>query len=673
MKARTLTLAKLALACMLAALPACAKEQYEHIAALSPKTAGEKGVNTMQNDGVKPRLLDDYITQEQDFYEFLKKNHPLFDYEKRGDIVGKYHYSDRMEEFVDFGGGPNYANKIGEERVAMTYRLGMESILDYPNKFVGPKKCGECHPAQYRAWERSRHSKVIRFPHEIEEAPQGLKAPMYNSLATILPEGIEPSDVFAIVGTPRTKYGFIDKYLVRGTYHVRGGKLSDKTGKIVAGGNQFSRLWAENLTPEMAKKIRAFSPDFPVEMSEFGDNGSLVWGLNSYGAKFEKSFMFQPASSYCEVCHSFKFDFTSKEDFFAALGNADELQKHAISKGIGCEECHGAGAHLYGARGAGMASNCERCHQRFAFNEVDAANSPDKPFNAYFKSACPSCGTEGAQLYSSAHYDKGMRCSTCHDPHEVTKNDWKDGWTRTGLKKTCQDCHEVQASFFKAGGPHAKDSCTGCHMPNMMSCENFAAVQNPDKGGFDNVRASHIWKIDVSPTKKTINPPPGQPRDPMNVKGWAFDRNEQGRFFLDLMWSCARTSFSDADLVEPGASGCHSPVQSTLPDKLKFTAQEDIFDIVQAWQMPVKEGYEEMKKRFSKLDRALANAQDLSIEQKSRIFTLAKQAEAIKERLEKDGSWGVHGPNYAQKIVAEALVYLQHADMILREGHKAAK
>ncbi|WHN16584.1 hypothetical protein QMK15_00175 [Campylobacter jejuni] len=127
-----------------------------------------------------------------------------------------------------------------------------------------------------------------------------------------------------------------------------------------------------------------------------------------------------------------------------------------------------------------------------------------------------------------------MRCSTCHDPHEVTFNDWKDGYTKVELKKTC----------------------TACHMLNMMSCENFGAVQNPDKDGFDNVRASHIWKIKVDKTAKTLNPPEGKERSP-KTPGWTIARDDDGRFFLDLMWACGRTSFSDPNLMDPGASGCH--------------------------------------------------------------------------------------------------------------------
>lgn len=50
-------------------------------------------------------------------------------------------------------------------------------------------------------------------------------------------------------------------------------------------------------------------------MEQFGGNGSQVWGTNSYAAQYRKNMLFQPASSYCETCHSFKFDFKSKEEF----------------------------------------------------------------------------------------------------------------------------------------------------------------------------------------------------------------------------------------------------------------------------------------------------------------------------------------------------------------------
>ncbi|MEF3269428.1 multiheme c-type cytochrome, partial [Campylobacter jejuni] len=86
---------------------------------------------------------------------------PMFKYEKEGRIVGKYAISDREEEYVEFSNGPTFAQQNNLAHTSVTYRVGRESILDFPNKFVGPKKCGECHPAQYKAWERSRHAKTV--------------------------------------------------------------------------------------------------------------------------------------------------------------------------------------------------------------------------------------------------------------------------------------------------------------------------------------------------------------------------------------------------------------------------------------------------------------------------------------------------------------------------------
>ena len=92
----------------------------------------------------------------------------------------------------------------------------MESILDLPNKFVGAKKCGECHPMQYEKWSRSRHAMVVRFPDEMVEIPdKDLTKGLYGTQASVLPPGITPDAVFAIIGTPRTKYGFLDAWLVR--------------------------------------------------------------------------------------------------------------------------------------------------------------------------------------------------------------------------------------------------------------------------------------------------------------------------------------------------------------------------------------------------------------------------------------------------------------------------
>ena len=602
------------------------------------------------HDESGPRTLHGYVQQERKFYDYLLKNHPIFKYEKDGRLVGKYTISDREEEFVEFGGGKDYKDATGRD-AAITYRLPGLSILDLPGGFVGSKKCGECHPMQYEKWLKSRHNLVVRFPDEMVEIPgKDLTKTLYSD-AAVLPPGITPDAVYAIIGTPRTKYGFLDAWLVRGTYHVEGGLLKDGTGTLVAGGNQHSRTWAQHLTPEVAKQIKEWIPTFPTKLEEFGDSASKQWGMTSYGAKNRKSMMFQPASAYCEVCHSFKFDFKSEDELIAALGKPEELRKHTINKGISCEECHGAGAHLVGARGAGTPSNCERCHQRFQWLK-DQKDMGTGAFNAYFKSNCPSCGTEGAQSFFTAHKEKGMSCNTCHDPHEVTMNDWREMTTTPALKKQCEDCHEGQKAFFTKNELHGANKCSSCHMPTMMSCENFAAIQYPDFAGFDAVRTSHIWRIKVDETAKTIV------KGPEAGSKMRLAKDKDGKPFVDLMWSCGRTTWSDDDLEQTG--GCHSPIRTKAKERLQFRSQKQVYDVVVKWQKPVKDGVAEVKATLAKAGTAILAAKAPAAKL-AQAQTMLNQADAILQAIAKDGSSGVHAPKYTLQKVQEAKLLAQGA------------
>ena len=623
----------------------------------------------LQTKGVK--TLQDYVVQEKELWEFLFNNHPVFKYAEEGRIKGVYKVSTRGSEFFGEGNAQKYT-KVGgfTKPQASQYRLAAKSILDYPNKFVGPERCGECHAIQYQKWKRSRHAQTIRFPGEHKEYGNDYKKKQYNGQASILPDGITEDMIYATVGTPRTKMGYIDAWLVRGSYHVRDGLLRDGTGTVVAGGNQFSRGWAEWLTPERAKELQKVIPDFPTTMKEMGGSASHQWGMTSYGSKYEKEFLFQPASSYCEVCHAFKFDFKDKKEFFAALGNPKELQKHTISRGIACEECHGAGGHLVGAESNGFQSNCERCHQRSNFIAEDVVDGKiEKGMNAKTKSSCPSCGTEGSQMMMSKHYEKGMRCVTCHDPHEVTSNDWTSYYTKPAIKKTCQDCHTTQADVMAQTNTHKKVDCVDCHMPFTMSCENFTAIQRPDYAGFDAVRRSHIFNIKVDPTAKMMNPAAGQSRA-SNSKGWRIAKDEEGHAFVDLMWSCARTANAEKGVMDN--KGCHSAFLSELEKGLQYTDQKEVYGEVMKWQNPVKDGYKAAvasQERIIKLLEVTA----VPVDAKTDILMLVDKAADITSQIKKDGSFGVHAPAYLKQRVETAQAYLAKAQSILDNGGYPAK
>ena len=309
-----------------------------------------------------------------------------------------------------------------------------------------------------------------------------------------------------------------------------------------------------------------------------------------------------------------------------------------------------------------MPSDCERCHQRFVYNQDDAKNNFKTPFNSYFKSFCPACGTEGSQSHYTKHYQKGMRCTTCHDPHEVTSNDWASHYTIPNLKKQCQDCHTTAAEFFAQGGTHSRNSCESCHMPMMGSCENFAAIQRPDLAGFDNVRRSHMWRILVDPEKKSINPPEGtKDRKLTSPKGWNLTKDD-GRPYIDLMWSCGRTAFADRYLVE--SMGCHSPIQSKFPESMRFKDQKTIYNKVIAWQTPVKEGYAKITADLLTIQDKLEVAK-ISDADRAQVLLYVEQARKNAAKIKDDGSWGVHGPKYAKTLVNEGKTFCEQALAIL--------
>ncbi|MGP1484931.1 MAG: cytochrome C [Campylobacter sp.] len=629
--------------------------------------------------------LQDYILEEKEMYDWLFKNHPIFT-KYGGKTVGKMKVGDRGHEWLAEGHGKDMSKASkregGDGYSSMMYRIPASSSLMFPNKFIGPEKCGECHPAQYESWSRSRHSTTIRFPGEHPEVNNNLTEPVFTQdTASILPKGITPDVIYATVGHLRTKFGYIDAWLLRGTYHVEGGLLRDGTGQIVAGSNQWQRTWALNLNPETVKKIKKWVPEFPEKLEEYGDNTGYVRGLASYAAKYKKEMNFQANSSYCEVCHPFKFDFKTKEEFYKALGNAKELQKHTISKGVSCEECHGAGGHLDGATNF-RTSNCERCHQRFNFSP-DLAKTPglaglDRALSSKFKSMGPGCGSEGSQTYFTAHYEKGMRCVTCHDPHDSTgmvKGDrnvkglnynseqgyLSSFYSKPKITKECVDCHKEQAYIAQRADTHKNNSCATCHMPFMMSCENFYAIQFQDQAGFDTQRRSHIWKIDVSPDRKSLAAG-SNAKGPRDAKDWHFQRNEDGRNFVDLMWACARTSWADKDMVDN--KGCHSPVNSELKETLHFKDQKQVYDEVMGWQNPIKTGFTNVKIGIEGIYKIL-ETKKLDSSDKTRVYELIEKAQDTVDLIEKDGSWGMHGFKYTKQRLDAAKEYIQEAQRIL--------
>ena len=195
----------------------------------------------------------------------------------------------------------------------------------------------------------------------------------------------------------------------------------------------------------------------------------------------------------------------------------------------------------------------------------------------------------------------------------------------------------------------------------MMSCENFYAIQFQENAGFDTQRRSHIWKIDVSPDRKTLVAGAAA-QGPRDAKDWHFERDSKGYNFVDLMWACARTSWADKDMQDN--KGCHSPVVSELKETLHFKNQKQVYDEVMGWQTPVKADFTSVKIGIQGI-YGILEVKKLNPTDKTRVYELIEKAQDTIDLLEKDGSWGMHGFKYTKQRLDAAKEYIKEAQRIL--------
>jgi hypothetical protein len=94
-----------------------------------------------------------------------------------------------------------------------------------------------------------------------------------------------------------------------------------------------------------------------------------------------------------------------------------------------------------------------------------------------------------------------------------------------------------------------------------------------------------------------------------------------------------------------------------------------IYDRVVLWQKPVKEGVTEAKTAITLANSRMMTAH-LSDTQRAQVQLMLNQAQTILQSVQKDGSWGVHAPDFTLQKVKEAKVLAAGANAILLNGTK---
>lgn len=172
--------------------------------------------------------------------------------------------------------------------------------------------------------------------------------------------------------------------------------------------------------------------------------------------------------------------------------NFDPETKTWTALGVGCEMCHGPGGkHTSAKADQRMATIvtpedldpkhqmmvCGRCHSKGRDQSAKYAWPqgflPGQDLDACFVDSEPTEPGNNQQYSdlrrSPKHFDNGVICETCHDPHGDTNHEFQ---LRDGVTEGCLKCHQEKIQSLEAHvvakgrKVPANATCATCHMPN---------------------------------------------------------------------------------------------------------------------------------------------------------------------------------------------------------------
>jgi tetratricopeptide (TPR) repeat protein len=332
--------------------------------------------------------------------------------------------------------------------------------LPDPSPFVGSSRCAECHPAEFKSQQGSRHARTFYRDSELG----GLDLP-----STAVPDRSDPEVMHTLSRT--------------GDGHMRqetrvDGHVYDAVVQYAFGSGD------RGLTP-IGRDAKG--KPYELRLSEYRDGRGMSWDVTAGHPRnppLGQEFLGQPIDEdgirRCLVCHV--------TDTKAIL---DRSGAGSSDHGIGCEKCHGPGGnHLRAAEGKFIETDpaigrpalvsglrivkiCAECHSPRGHEVLR-----DDPMAPRFQGSTLTwsrCFTESNDT---------LDCTTCHDPH-------RDVSTSTAhYESRCLSCHSGAAEGASGRPPEPAASrpkraglavtsghttcpvnpttgCIGCHMPSV--------------------------------------------------------------------------------------------------------------------------------------------------------------------------------------------------------------
>lgn len=181
----------------------------------------------------------------------------------------------------------------------------------------------------------------------------------------------------------------------------------------------------------------------------------------------------QPASAQdteCVVCHT-EFQMTLDNSLHGRAGTNEAFVTDWTEQGKpgACLVCHTTGYDPATATWEADGVTCTACH-------TDADNAhPNTPMTVdRSPDLCGRCHSDtrfGWQDWQgSTHYQRGMSCTTCHDPHSASlktpAQPRADGTSE--ISDLCTTCHQEASMNFPYTAHHQQGvACVDCHLEHM--------------------------------------------------------------------------------------------------------------------------------------------------------------------------------------------------------------
>jgi predicted CXXCH cytochrome family protein len=317
-----------------------------------------------------------------------------------------------------------------------------------PAQYVGSARCQTCHPQIFARWQKTRMANVVRNPRQHPDA--------------ILPDLSRPDP---LVTFKKDEIAF-----------VYGSKWKQRYFKKI--GDDYFVLPAQwDITHQIWRPY-------------FVKNGTDWWA-----PLYPPDNMKRPTGPLCDGCHSVNYD----------------VKKKTVTEwNVGCEKCHGPGsdhiAHpsrlniVNPARLDSVQANdtCIQCHSQgqplqnpiegkyydwpvgFHMGEnlqhywkLEDHKLGETTFMHFADGTAHKNRMQGNDFVQSVMYERGVKCSSCHDVHGTENN----ALLIKPATVICLECHGPGSP----NGPHtgkieehthhksgsAGSDCVNCHMPRI--------------------------------------------------------------------------------------------------------------------------------------------------------------------------------------------------------------